>query len=948
MEGRNRETLAPKSFDPGEIRRGNSLLRSLLTPKSTRYRRESLQVIASLRGGCGLAFTLLACFLASASIRAQEGVVIDRFESTQTSWKLVEEDCSPRISVHQRTEADRHSGDLSETIQMQCGRGTHAYFIHPIPRSRVLRDFAPSVWIKSNRPHLRLMALVEFPREAAPDGDGFVKRLVRGPAYTDVGSWQKLDFANFEVDFLTLYHRAVQAVRLNSGRVDFDDRDAFVSAIVLDLYGGVGENQIWIDDLELSGYVGLEQSLEDDSADEILQVNWQEGIDPLGGPSQTQTPWQATGRTSVPRREDSLLLVDESPFFIKMVDYRGEPLELLRDLGFNTIRLEEAPSPTLNQEAARLGLWLLSPPPAGYRVLPDDRPFSRVLAWSVGQRLDHRSLTPLDELSQNLRTSAATNARLQHAEVRVTSATHTRILDLAEVPVTSELGGGTGRSPFETLADFRARCRSGTIVIASLPLEPSPAMIRQVAALGGRVPELETSPDAAKLAILSSIAAGARGIAIRTTTRLDALDPATQRRASLARWANQWIDRLDPWGAGGTVAGSITTNRADWQAWAVDTQRSRMVFVFPTSAPTPVNAPELSISNSDNFSSARAYRVTESGVVPLRQNRTPAGSTVLLPERDVVEAVLLTQDALALRHVDRAEAPEMALEQLSLQHGLVMTWIAKQANVQSELDLLQSGSADSVTLYRQAVETATQSERMMFERNYDAAYSSLVTARTQLDRSRQVLVGNAARPFSAPQASPLCMDIATLPAHWDLVQRLRGVRWNGSMLAGGDFEDLDHLIRSGWTNDRWALADDTVEVELTSEDARVGRMALRVRVSGPNRPLAPASDPTTVRVGSPAVNVPAGHVARVHGWIKVVPADPLNPPRVWMEDSLGGPLLGQWLTLPANQWQEFTFYRGALETSSMNLNLDIQGHGIVLFDDFTVHTAMPTNTAMRQ
>lgn len=930
MEGRNRETLAPREFDPGEV------------PDLLRHRlgMPSLQAVALLRRTLITAFVLAVCFSLNASTFSQDGLIIERFESVQPTWKLVEEDCAPRISVHQRTGADRHSGELSETIQMTCGRGTHAYFLHPIPRSRVLRDFAPAIWIKSNRPHLRLMALVEFPREAAPDGEGFVKRLVRGPAYTDVGSWQKLDFANFEFDFLTLYHRSVQAVRLNSDRRDFDDRDAFVSALVLDLYGGEGATEVWIDDLELQGYVGLEEAIERDSDPEFAQVMWQDPIEPIGA-SAADDQWQATGRTSIPRREDSVLIVDERPFFVKLVDYRGEPLELLRDLGFNTIRLEEAPSDSLNQEAARLGLWIISPPPAGYRVLPDDRPFSRVLAWSVGQRLDHRSVMPLDDLSRNLRTSPATNARLQHADVRVTTATHTRVLDLVELPVTSELCGRTGRTAFDTVTDFRNRSRTGTVLIASIPLEPSALMVRQVAALGGRVPELETTPDSAKLAVLSSIAAGVRGIALRTTTRLDGLDAATQRRAALARWINQWIDRIEPWGAGGRVAGAVTTNRPDWQAFAIDTDRSRIIFALPTQTAAPVNAPELAISNADNFSSARAYRVTEAGVVPLRQNRTPAGSTVLLPERDVAETIVLTQDALALRHVDRAEAPEAALDQLALQHDLVMTWIAKQSNVQIELDQRQAGSADSSTLYQQAIATATQGQRMMFERNYDAAYSSLVSARTQLDRSRQALVDNAARPFAVPQASPLCMDIATLPAHWDLVQRLRGARWNGSMLAGGDFEDLEHLIQSGWTNDRWPQADDTIDVELTGEDARVGRMALRLRIAGPNRPLGPGADPSTVRIGSPAVQVPAGHVARVHGWIKIVPVDPLNPPRVWMEDSLGGPLLGQWITLPVNQWQEFTFYRSALETSSMNLTLDIQGHGIMLLDDFTVHTALP-------
>ncbi|MCA9104734.1 MAG: hypothetical protein KDA83_04880 [Planctomycetales bacterium] len=899
--------------------------------------------MSQLRSARNRAFASCLAFLLFASIRVMAGDVIDRFESGSTSWRLVEEDCGLRVIVHQRTTDDHRSGDLSETIQIAAGNGTHAYYLHEIPRARILRDFAPSVWVKASRPHIRLMALVEFPREAAPDGEGAVRRLIRGPAYTDTGSWQKLDFATHDVDFLMLYHRTVQALRLNSDRPEFDDRDAFVSAIVLDVYGGEGETDVWIDDLELEGFIGLDQPLAEREVGPVRQVAWQQGPPQGGGFAEPDSAWQTNGRTSVPRREESMLIVDQRPFFVKMVDYHGEPLELLRDMGFNTIRIDEAPTPSFNQEAARLGLWIVSPPPAGYRVLPDDRPFSRVLSWSVGTRLDQRSATQLEQLSRNLRTSPATNTRLQHADVRTTCAQLSRVLDLVEIPVTGELAWPSGESPYQVMADYRSRAATGAIAIAAIPLEATPVMVQQVAALGGRVPELETTPDACKEAVISSIAAGARGIALRTSTRLDSLDAMTQRRAALARWINRWIDRIEPWAAAGRIAGNISTNRTDWRAVAIDTERSRLILLLPNpqAAPAAGALPELALINADTFASARGYRVTEAGVVPLRQTRSPAGSSMLIPERDVAEVLIVTHDPLALRHVDRAEAPDEALDQLNLQHELVMTWIAKQSNVQGELDLVQAGSVDSNTLYRQALASAAQGERMMFERNYDAAYTSLVSARTSLSQSRRTLVNSAARPFAAPQSSPLCLDIATLPAHWDLAQRLRGVAWQGSMLAGGDFEDLNHLIQSGWTNDRWPHPDDTIEVELTNEDVRAGSLALRIRIAGPNRPLASGTDPSTLRIGSPAVRVPAGNVARTHGWIKIVPVDPLNPPRVWLEDSLGGPGLGQWLPTQANQWQEITFYRGALETGAMTLSLDIQGQGIVLLDDFQVHVARP-------
>ncbi|HAN97190.1 MAG TPA: hypothetical protein DCQ98_07065 [Planctomycetaceae bacterium] len=941
MDGPKRETLPPETISRSLVDRRGPVVTSLGSSRRSMFRS---QVVTPL-----LAPLVLLVLLPSTTPLAAQ-VQLDRFESPHVSWKLVEEDCAAQIVLHQRTGADRFSGDLSETIRIRAGQGTRAYLLHPVPPCRLLPSFAPSLWIKSNRPGLRLMAVVEFPHEPAPDGEGFVKRLIRGPSYDKVGEWQQLDFARLPIDFKLLFQRAVHAVRLNTGRPDFDARDAFVSGIVLDIYGGPGETVVWTDDLAIEGFVPLESATDEviDAAEvvdrssrafDVRNVAWQQEIVLPDG----SRPWQSTGRTSIPRRDETHLIVDERPFFLKLVDHQGEPLEQLAAMGFNAVRLTAAPTSAVNQEAARLGLWIIAPPPAGYRALADDREFTRVLAWSVGTQLDARSEQALGELAGSLRTSPATRSRLLHADVRPLAARHSRTLDLVETPLTGELGWPAGIDPYDLLVDFRTRCRGGTLLIGAIPLEASPALVRQVAALGGgNVPDLETTPEAAKRAVFAAIAAGARGIAIRTTGRLDGLDSASRRRAATARWINGWIDRLEPWAAGGQVGSVVGTSRPDWRAASIETPRARLLIALPADGSVVGTPPELALLDSGAFVSARALRVTETGVRPLVQRRTPTGSSILLPERDVVEAVVLTQDPLAVAHLDRAEAPDEAIDQLALQQELLASWTGKQSNVQGELEPYRAGSAEAYAVFRRSIETTANGERMLLGRNLDAAYASLVAARSELDRSRRLLVDSAAGPFATPGASPLCLDIGSLPAHWDLALRLRGTPWLGSTLPGGDFEDLGHMVRSGWRNDRWAATGEEVSIELTTEAAHGGNMALRVRTSGPATPPVPGIDAATVRLTSPEVRVEASHVARIHGWIRAVPGDSQRPLKIWIEDSLGGSRLGRWLTIRPGEWQEFTSYRGAFDTSPLTVTIDIQGYGEVLLDDLTVHTALPT------
>lgn len=876
---------------------------------------------------------LLLAAILTATAAAED--VIEPFESAQVSWQLVEEDCSPRVIIHQRTTQQRHSGDLSEVIHFESGVGTLAYWSHPIPPARILPEFSPSVWIKSNRQGIRLYALVVFPRELSASGEGPVQRLIPGPSYDDRGDWQQLRFDSLPQDFSALYHRAVQAARLASSDGKFDDQDAYVSAIVLNTYGGPGSTHVWTDDLGLSGFVPSNAD-KPPHDEKVVQASWQIPDD-----------WNSTGRTTIPYRSDSMIIADGRPTMLKIADHHGESLEYLQSLGFNTIRLVEAPTLAINQEAARLNLWLIAPPPNGYRAMAEDRAFTRVLAWNLGRDLDLRSQENIDEWVRSLRSSPATAGRMLHAEVRWTGLDLSRSLDLVQMQVTSELSSRTGRLPYDSLSSAMTLLPSGTPLVATLPLEASPKFVRQVAAMGGQVPDLGAAPQACKRAVFQAIAAGARGIAFKTSTRLDGTDPGAKRRSMLAAWLNDGLDQMEPWVAGGHPEGVLRTTRPDWTAATLSTDRSRMILLFKKpGVAAPPNPRELSIVDTRGSASSQFYRITASGPVPLVLHGTPGSVNVLVPERGTAEMLVSTQDPLILRHLNAlARDDERIQRRLELQHDLLTYWVGKQSQVQGELEVYQAGSGEATALYQQALQTLSLSEQQLLRRDFSNAYQTLNNGQKELSRSRQILLANATGPFPAANTSPLCLDISSLPGHWDLALRLGEANWNGSVLAGGDFEDLSHLIESGWTHHRWGFDGDRIDVSLTREDVKSGQRALQIELK-PIDPLGMASHaPAQVRVESGPIHLLPNQIARIHGWIKIESTDS-KALRVWIEDTLGGTGLGRWLPTANQQWQEFTFYRGAFSEQADHLVFEIQGYGSVKIDHVTVHVAQPAGRAI--
>ena len=289
---------------------------------------------AVARFGCGPAAlrlrlaVLMSCLAFAAASRAAADQV-DSFESAETSWRLAEADCVVRLAVHERTFQAAHSGNACEYLRLTAGQGTYAHLALPVERARVIAEWAASVWVKSDRPGIQFMARVVLPRSLDSRTGLPLTAPLRGDLYQRVGAWQQLSLPRPD----QLLDRQVRILRSQVGP-QVESRDAYVDLVMLNVYGGAGTTNLWIDDLQLSGQVS--------AMDSPSPRQPQRGVPGAGDDSAGVLPVRAPGSERV-RLQGSKLVVDGRPLFVRAIESSGEPLEHLRGLGFNAVRLPAAP-----------------------------------------------------------------------------------------------------------------------------------------------------------------------------------------------------------------------------------------------------------------------------------------------------------------------------------------------------------------------------------------------------------------------------------------------------------------------------------------------------------------------------------------------------------------------------------------------------------------------------
>jgi hypothetical protein len=901
------------------------------------------------------------------------------FEGRDSSWQPFGGDAQHRVAEHRRVQGEAHGGNGSEWLRIEAAGGSHIDFACEIGRPRVIDDLVPSLWIKSDRPGMTLAARIVLPRSIDPDTQRPVTVLVTGSGYANAGRWQELRIEQIP----RLLMRQIHVLRTQLGP-QVDDRGAYVDALLLNVYGGPGTTNVWIDDLSVVGYVpsdstpsrptqGGQASRTPLAPVRLPPVTDSPGGNPYPSPQDSTASWNArqtaplpAGAAAPPRHTvrlvESSLLVDGRPMFPRIIQHRGEPLDVLKKLGFNAVWLQRLPAPELLEEADRLGLWLICPPPRGdcpnFRAsengtvplgaptsppssLADFGPqFDWVLAWDLGGDLTEAELASTQQWAVQVRAADRRGGRPLVCRPRTNLRGYSRATNLLVIdrrPIGTSLG----------LADYAAWIRRqpllaslDTPVWATVQTQPNAALRQQLMALeAGYVPPLSISPEQIRLLAYTAAAAGGRGLVFVSDTPLNAPDADTRQRAMALELLNLELDLLEPWAAAGSFVAAADASVPEVAGAVLGTEHSRLLLPIWSGpgaqyVPSQSAARGLAVKAPGVPETWPAYELTPHGLQPLKKQRPAGGYSVTLDEFGLTAQVLLADAPLVVDAVHR-RAAQAGRRTAELQRDLAVhklymvqatagqlaartpvraspTWLATaQKSLQLCDGQLAAGDAAGAALNAQRAGRALR----LTERAYwDAAVKELVS----------------------PVASPAAVSFDTLPNHWRLMDRLRARPFGPNRVDGGDFEDIGVMLRAGWRYILHPAPTVQAAVDLLPQVAHSGRLGVRLAVApaDPKNPPAAIESPP-ILFTSPAVQVEAGQIVCIHGWVRVPTPITASVDGLLIVDSLAGECLADRIG-QTKGWRQFALYRVAPQAGPMCVTFALSGIGEAWLDDIAI------------
>ena len=889
---------------------------------------------------------LAALVVGGESARAQTPWY-EGFEGPETSWHAAGGDAQFQIMAHRRVREGALTGDGCEHVAISGSGGTHFYLSHDVGRPRVIDELLPTVQVRSDRAGLQILARIVLARTKDPKTGLPASTLVRGSSYTTVGRWQQLRID----DVPERLAQQTRALRAELGP-SVDPREAYVDRVLLNVYGGPGVTNVWIDDLDISGHVGLQPGMADWSAADSgpSSPGAAAALDVAGPTSGGTGGAGSSGRRRV-ELEGSVLLADGRPMFPRAIQYQGESLESLQRLGFNAVWLAELPSSEIIDEASRLGLWLVCRPPRPPERAGPDSPqaaplpigprYDGVLAWNLGRQLSTGELEATRQWAEQVRVADRQNARPLICGPESDLRKYSRYVDFLMIG-RSPLGSSLKLTDYGTWLRQRPRLAlPGKPFWTTVQTQPAPSVRRQLSALGlgGALPGAVSS-EQIRLLTYTAVAAGSRGLLFESDSPLDAADTDTRNRASALELLNLELTLIEPWLKVGDFVTTVGGNEREVVAAVLRTDRARLLVPI-WSGPDAQFVPGQSAGNAVSFvvpgvpESNNAYQLAPGSLEPLRHKRVTGGMRVTLEEFGLTSLVLLTGEPLVLSSL-RQRAEEIGRRAAQLQRELAAAKLQGVEQVHRQLSSRTAETPQSAAWLGAARRSIQWSDASLAARDYSAAYRHAQRAMRPLRLLERAHWQAATGSLASPVSSPAAASFATLPWHWDLMQRIADAKPGRNAARGGDFEDLGTMLTAGWQHFHHSSPGIVAEAELANVAAHSGRYGLRLAArtaEGENPEVLVESPPSWIT--SPAVTTQGGELVRIHGWVRVPKPITGSVDGLLIIDSLSGEPLAERIGKTAG-WEEFTLYRVATEQGQITITFALSGIGEVWLDDVTI------------
>jgi hypothetical protein len=195
---------------------------------------------------CGMCLSAPAVVLRGDDEPAR--AIRDSFETPTTAWEQEQTDATINLQAHDRSKRAAHDGRLSEHFQFTAGPGSSFFYSYGkgLPRVVVTDGLKLSLYVRANRPGVRVYARVILPADTDPDTKQPSFVLVPGTIYDNVDRWQRLEL----ISMLPSIEHQARVIRATTRR-PVSLEGAYLEQVVVNLYCGAGETEIFLDELNL-------------------------------------------------------------------------------------------------------------------------------------------------------------------------------------------------------------------------------------------------------------------------------------------------------------------------------------------------------------------------------------------------------------------------------------------------------------------------------------------------------------------------------------------------------------------------------------------------------------------------------------------------------------------------------------------------------------------------
>ncbi|MCG8449520.1 MAG: hypothetical protein MI725_08075 [Pirellulales bacterium] len=873
-------------------------------------------------------WTPLFCCLLSGAAEPQSTsrrpipVLLDDMDGPQTALRLANPSSGLGIIHHAINQQHYRFGGGSEHVRLTCPAGTSAQLAYQVPPAPVIDELRISTSVMCNRPGVRLGATVVLPRSRNPATGMPMELLLLGGLADQAGNWQKLVLD----DVAKAVQRQTRVARMQHGG-NLDEREAYLSGVVLLAPGGQGITDLLVDRIEVYGVVRF------DSTREVSSSTSAAGGHPTAG--------RPAGPVAQSKDQS-----ESNSEALRIIQWQGEPLATLAQLGFDGVRMGRLPTQEESRQARQYGLSLICPPPTPQQLSAEGlgEEFSAVSVWELGEQLSPDELELAHRWQQLLKRHDPQENRPALISAQLYTREASRIADVVLLQRELLHSDLSMRDYSTWLTRHQRLTRPGTPIWTSVETQLGTDAAQQLAALCPAVAE-ETSASYAQIVAMTSAAFGAkcRGFCFQSHSSLAENDPGARRRALTLELVNIRLGLAKPWLTKGKLLAGARSTLPDLSALVFQVERSHLLVpvlwsdnlhsVEPSETQGPVSFVVPGVAES-----SEAYLLTMVGPQRLRHQRVTGGIRVSVDKLPHDAFLLLTDDQQAFSQVARylrRKGPRAA----RIRRELVAMRLQDSVRVAQQL-----GSSVAVANQLQSQLGQAQRELQACDRhlltgkNFELAYKQAMAAEQTLNRGERML--------RAELDPPLAFGIATLPDQRRLQRFLSMASARENRLAGGGFEDLPAMLAAGWRHRQLPLEGVTTAVRLSPEAPHRGTYCLELEALPANEAASATMIPTApVWITSAPISAKAGELVEITGFVRVPDALLGSVDGLQIIDSLGGAEMALRVPL-ARSWQPFRVLRAATADTEVTVTLALTGFGVAQVDDLQVRTVKLPSTNM--